>query len=893
MMKKALLLFATALWCSFSASAQQAGTLDVSFGQQGIVETGFGAGLQAMAMEILADGKIMVVGSHAENDVRSLIVLQYLPDGAPDILFGNAGKKISELPPLGYLMFVKINPADGSLLLGSGGVNSNLAITRYSPAGEWDTFFGNGGIVTEPFNYVNTYADALFLPDGKILVGAYGYAFSPSHLKGYLIRFNADGTLDTSFGEEGYAPIFMPGNQILQVLALQADGKILAAGHTHPGTTSSLPWRTFVARLHPDGNIDEDFGTGGSILLGIGVPASILLRPDGKIIVGGGLESLDNPGLLYIEQLLANGIPDISFGTSGRVSLTTQRPIKARPKLERTVSGQLVLYTILQYQLGLWRFHDNGSPDTSFGNQGLLTADFDNGQMSSNIVILHQQDRLLITGTLHRDDILLGRLLHNGSLDTNFGKAGFSITDLGSHRIYAGPIAAFPDGRIQTSALVGNRFVSMRYLPNGNLDHAYGQSGLASVRLPHHDYVYDISFSIDAQGGIAALISIEEENKSIYIARLRPDGTPEQGFGTDGLLRVVFGLGDSYGGSVSILENGKILIAGTFANTNGIHFFAMSQFLPDGQADQSFGNGGVAISQTANNAFCSNMAVLPDGKILLTGNQEPVPSRLISARYFSNGFIDASFGSFGRVETAIGQQLVSSQNISLQSDGKILIAGSVEGKAILVRYLPDGTLDSEFGNAGVFISDNLTGWKTQVRVQLDGTLFLVGGQRTNNIYTLTVMQLNAQGMPEPNFGTDGFAVLPTARDMYLNGSELLSDHKLVLAGSTNTKLYLARFHTHLSVSTTERHPEAIPLLVWPNPADEMLYVEYTLPRAGRVHIRLFDVYGRPLQTLLQPDQRAEGPQHEQFRLPDALPTGVYWLSLEADQKSAAVKVVRR
>ena len=154
------------------------------------------------------------------------------------------------------------------------------------------------------------------------------------------------------------------------------------------------------------------------------------------------------------------------------------------------------------------------------------------------------------------------------------------------------------------------------------------------------------------------------------------------------------------------------------------------------------------------------------------------------------------------------------------------------------------------------------------------------------------MQLNAQGMPESGFGTGGFAVLPTGRDMYLNGSELQPDHKLVLAGSTNTKLSLARFHTHLSVSATERQTESIPLSVWPNPAGESLSIQYTLPRSGRLHIRLFDTAGRPVQTLLHAAHRSQGIQREQFRLPDALPAGVYWLRLEVGQESSVVKVVR-
>lgn len=900
-MKQASLLAIAWLWFHLFTYGQQPGTLDFSFGEEGIVQTGFGAGLQAMAMETLADGKILVVGSYMENDVRGLIMLRYLPDGTPDILFGNGGKRLVTLPPLGYLHFAKIQPDDGSVFLGSQAQTSNFALTRYSPQGEWDTAFGNAGILEpHPFNYINYYTDLAFLPNGKMVIGAYGFAFSFSNADIFLAQYNPDGSRDSSFGYLGQAHLPLPNEQHLRRIALQSDGKIIATGSSHISGSSNSPGRTFVARFNADGRIDEDFGYGGSITLGTGSPTTIRIKPDGKIVVGGGRDSDLSQGFLAMEQLHPNGLPDHSFGVFGRVSFNAPAEIGIIPKLECLPNGDLFLYSIMQHRAALWRFHPDGSPDTAFGSNGLMHMDWEGRQITPELILLTQQDKLLLTATINKDDIMLGRSLADGNMDESFAGQGLHITDLGSNHFTAGPVAQTADGRIVAATVMGNRFVLMRYLPNGSLDDTYGTGGMAFANLPPNVYFSNVVLGMDAQGvAIVALNYYDQwqwpRPNRIYLVRFHADGALDHSFGSNGSLSPEFGEGESYCAAIHVSEDGKILLAGAFTNTNNTSFFCMARYHPNGQADNDFGTAGIAVSQTAANAYCYDMVVQPDGKLVLAGGSttSPVISRFVMARYFPNGFIDASFGQFGRVETAFPSQSAQILHLALQPDGKILVVGNGT-QQIFMRYLPDGTIDTGFGTAGIVSTDQVPIGVQQIHVQSNGNIWLTGSKSLGSFtYEPAFMELDAYGVPDFTLGVDGIVMLQAFPNAFTSGSLLQADNKLVLAGKAGSRLFLARFHSNLSVHTAQPVRSHFDLKVFPNPVEENLAIEYTLPRSGRLHIRLLDASGRAVLTLLANAQREEGRYIEQYRLPAGLPAGLYFVRVEAGGSSAQAKVIKR
>jgi uncharacterized delta-60 repeat protein len=278
------------------------GSLDPSFGTGGqVVTVPFSLlGLSSPptvstgGLTLQSDGKIVVV---AQDSFGEMFLFRYLPDGSLDPAFGTGGEvKVYNLGGSS----VAIQP-DGKIVVA--GIHSDVSgtiftenVARFNPDGSVDKGFGTNGVVG--IGAPGELAGVLPLPfgsglalqaDGKILV-----AFDSE-----VARFNADGSLDSVFGNSGQAPV---GFRVSGGPAVQTDGRIVVVGGG-----------AIVGRLNTNGTFDATFGTGGSVRPDFN-PGPVAIQPDGRIIVGGGGFALSryNP----------NGSLDGSFGGGGEVSTT-------------------------------------------------------------------------------------------------------------------------------------------------------------------------------------------------------------------------------------------------------------------------------------------------------------------------------------------------------------------------------------------------------------------------------------------------------------------------------------------------------------------------------------------------------------------------------------------
>ena len=272
---------ASAIILTFFANVQMAqaadGDLDPLFGSGGMVMTDIGKSTDlAEAVAIQADGKLVVVGTTYKNNDFSnedFVVTRYNTDGTLDITFGNQGKVRTDFP-------------------GLAAVPSSVVIQ----------------------------------PDGKIVVA--GGAFPLFTFLGdfKVVRYNPNGSLDQSFGDGGIVTTIFPAGSYAFDVALQSDGKIIAAGtffvDFDPGESSDTDFA--LARYNPDGTPDATFGNGGQVttdFVGFEDDAfSVLIQPDGKIVAVG---SANNPATFYdfaAARYLSNGTIDTTFGVAGKVS---------------------------------------------------------------------------------------------------------------------------------------------------------------------------------------------------------------------------------------------------------------------------------------------------------------------------------------------------------------------------------------------------------------------------------------------------------------------------------------------------------------------------------------------------------------------------------------------
>ncbi|HLQ45158.1 MAG TPA: delta-60 repeat domain-containing protein, partial [Planctomycetaceae bacterium] len=303
-------------------------------------------------------------------------------------------------------------------------------------------------------------------PDGKILVG--GGAFPLFTFLGdfKIVRYNANGTLDTTFGDGGIVTTSFPGQgSYAFALALQSDGKIIAAGTDFVNFSSEDSSNTdfALARYNPDGTLDPTFGSGGQLTTdfdGFNDDVyAVLIQPDGKIVAVG---SAKNPANYYdfaAARYLSNGTIDTTFGTAGKVrtdfgdhNLDIAYAAALQTDGKIVAAGITIFNNGASDTFGLARYNSNGTLDTTFSRDGLVKIDFGNTLQSAYQVLIQADGKLIIVGGSNgessEDDFLLARCNLNGNLDRTFGIDGKVRTSFGPLNDSAQGAALQADGKI-------------------------------------------------------------------------------------------------------------------------------------------------------------------------------------------------------------------------------------------------------------------------------------------------------------------------------------------------------------------------------------------------------------------------------------------------------------
>jgi uncharacterized delta-60 repeat protein len=313
------------------------GTADASFGSGGTVSTTFpgSTGGYANSVAVQPDGKIVVVGTvNGVSSYDAWGIASYNADGSPDTNFGNQGLVLQKFAgEAGWLYDVAVLP-DGHLLVGGMLQQpAGFAVARLTSSGQFDTTFGSSGFASlnpDPADqWLNTTGQAMVVqPDGKILMtGIANFNYLP------VSRFNANGTVDTSFGNGGTAlvPLSALGNGYASAsgndLTVQADGKIVVVGQAAHASGANSDF--VVARLNPSGSLDTSFNTTGAAAVdfagGNDEAQAVAVQADGKVLLGGGAVVVGTGFFLGLARLNADGSRDTTFGTNG--TLMTQPPV--------------------------------------------------------------------------------------------------------------------------------------------------------------------------------------------------------------------------------------------------------------------------------------------------------------------------------------------------------------------------------------------------------------------------------------------------------------------------------------------------------------------------------------------------------------------------------------
>jgi uncharacterized delta-60 repeat protein len=355
------------------------GSVDVTFGSNGVVLLSSPANAEAYDMALDADGNLIIAGVTTSTPVASFAVVKLLPSGAPDATFGTGGI-VTAAPYSGAGIgdTVLIQPADGKIIVTGHGGAGNFLLMRFNTDGTPDSTFGFGGTVETDIGDLNQpdqSSHAILAPDGKIIV--VGSTFNGTDTDTAIARYNADGSLDTTFNATG----FRPGTDVLDVsplgdhahaVATLADGTIVLAGFAGASAFYTGNSNLMLMRYNTDGSVevaehDLEFSEVGR---------SIAVQPDGKVLVAGFIYGgLGNVQFAVARMDSATGNLDTTFGNGAGYVLSDfaagQGGVASSVAVD-SLGRILVSGTSADLNFVIFRLESDGTPDTGFGQESTL-----------------------------------------------------------------------------------------------------------------------------------------------------------------------------------------------------------------------------------------------------------------------------------------------------------------------------------------------------------------------------------------------------------------------------------------------------------------------------------------------------------------------------------------
>lgn len=330
----------------------------------------------------------------------------------------------------------------------------------------------------------------------------------------------------------------------------------------------------------------------------------------------------------------------------------------------------------------------------------------------------------------------------------------------------------------------------------GDLDPAFNSTGYNVVQGGFQDVYQDVA--VQADGKVVAVgtkLNPGFITSDLRIARYNADGTPDNNFGTNGIVDFV--IGDAqFGYAVEVLADGKILVAGGVSDPAGSLQWLLLRLNADGSTDISFALGGFQLVDyiNGNEDIAYDMAVQDDGKILVTGVVVDSLQRYTPAiyRFTENGFLDMDFGTDGLVTIPVVEAENEFSCIKVRSDGKIIAAGHYsevfnDWGVLVAQFEADGTPDVNFGTGGFTVEP--VGYIQAEAYGLAlgdfGDIIVAGTTKDTNItFDMFVGRFNFDGQLNTSFGTNGFTVYSGTDENIAYDCLLDADGRILIGGTT-------------------------------------------------------------------------------------------------------------
>lgn len=378
-------------------------------------------------------------------------------------------------------------------------------------------------------------------------------------------------------------------------------------------------------------------------------------------------------------------------------------------------------------------------------------------------------------------------------LDLSFGVNGIIVDSFGTGHSdqEAAAIAKQQDGKFIIAGLINNGkdddILIQGYTEGGVLDNTFGNGGTIIWDSGISDKANDLEIQSDGKIVVAALSPSRGSVPKILLMRLNSDGSLDNSFGTDGLVKTEIFQYGQVGYDLSIQSDGKIILIGEAQWANDIQALVL-RYNSDGSIDETFANNGIFLYNDPSDvyAMARAVAIQPDGKIVVTGKVYYSSfAKVFVFRLNTDGTIDSEFGNDGVFYYDSIFDADSGTAISVQSDSKIVIGVTRSHRAsfynalLILRLNTDGTIDNSFGDSGMVLHKRYFGYPgfyaSTIAMSIDGDIILAGGE----IGQALVLKVNSEGILDESFSKDGISLIYTGG---CSGAILNTDGSIVTAG---------------------------------------------------------------------------------------------------------------
>ncbi len=720
------------------------GSLDTTFSGDGIFTDSTVGSINALALQ--GDGKIVTAGTATINFFTSdYSIVRLDSDGTFDSTFGGDGRVFVNIADqavggMDSANAIAVQP-DGKIIAGGDSqflnTSRDWSLVRLNADGSLDASFDGDGRVRTTFggnNEIESINSIAIENNGRIVAAGFG---GEDLVRGFAVaRYNTDGSPDTSFSIDGKVVTAIGSNNggSANSVAVQADGRIVAAG--------SGILENALVRYNVDGSLDSSFSGDGRAFLtvnpnGATVARGVLIEPDGKIITVGNAARDGADDDFLLARFNTDGTPSTDLGTFGYVTTnpfnettrsSSARGLALQPDGKIIVAANSIVNESTSIGLIL-RYTSDGRLDPAFigsSGSGIVSINVPGAATQEiNAVIVQPDGKILAVGSYENDSqddlgIFVVQLNADGSRNLSFGGNGngFVIIGITSGGGLGQDLALQADGKIVIAGGAANfqtqtiDFAVYRLNPDGTADNAFGVNGRATTGLGSgNDLPLSILLQPDGRIVLGGLSDLDENfNSQAAAVRFTSDGVADNSFGIGGdVILPLSGCNDSIS-DLGIQTDGRIIASGV----RGGDFDCSSQtgvllrLNSNGSLDSSFDGDGLASPVIPNSLFSelTSLAIQPDGKIVGSGTtfNESTRSDNLVVRYDTNGLLDTTFSGDGIMTSDIGTRPQISSSVLLQPDGKIVTAGSIStgtrDDVIVWRYIGDQPVSANVSITG-------------------------------------------------------------------------------------------------------------------------------------------------------------------------------------------------